>query len=212
MSNITIFIVDDHKIVREGIKAMLLGTNTTVSGMFGHANKLYEALKIEQPDILILDLGLPGTSGLEIVRVMNKYYKDVKVIILTANTTEHNMISTIKAGVKGFLDKNCSRDELLEAINEVNNGGVYFGQASSGILFNSIRKMPETGNENELTERETEVLQCFAYGLTYKEAADKLNIGTKTIETHKKNIFEKLNFTSHADLVKYAIREGIIDL
>jgi len=212
MTTISTFILDDHKIVRDGLQAMFINTNIKVTGMFGNATQLYEGLKKESPDIIILDLSLPGASGLEVARTLNRHHKGIKVIVLTANTTEHNFISAVKVGVKAFLDKNCSKEELLEAIHEVYSGGVYFGKGSSYTIYKSIQKMTETTSNDELTEREIEVLRCFAQGLSYKETAEKLSITVKTVETHRKNIFDKQGFTSQVDLVKYAIREGLVGL
>ena len=209
MTTISVHILDDHKIVRDGLKAMFLGTNIKVTGMFSNASQLYDALKNESPDLLILDLGLPGINGLEVSKTINVYHDRLKVIVLTANTTEYNMVRTVKLGVKGFLDKTCSREELLEAIERVNAGDVYFGKGSSGIIFNSLSKMTEFQGNDELTNREMDVVRCFAEGLSYKETAERLCIAIKTVETHRKNIFEKRGFVSQVDLVKYALREGL---
>jgi len=212
MQTINIIVVDDHKIIREGMEAMLAGTEIQLIGSAATANELFVVLKEEVPDVVLLDLGLPGTSGLEVARMLNRDHKQIRVVVLTANNTEHNLISSVKAGVKGFLDKNCSRQELLEAIREVASGGVFFGRNVSSAVMESIHRAAKVVGDTELSDRELEVLKCFAEGLSYKETADSLNINVKTVESHKKNIFEKLEFSNNADLVKYAIREGIVDV
>ena len=212
MQTITTVLIDDHTIVRDGIEAMLAGTNVLLKGNTGSVSELYQMLKDIRPDVLLLDPGLPGVSGLDIAKNVSKDYPDMKVIVLTANNTEHVLTSAVRAGAKGFLDKGCTRNELVEAINEVANGGVYFSRNVSATMMKTIQRTANALDAQELTDREIDVLKCFAHGHSYKETARLLSINVKTVESHKKSIFEKLGFSNNADLVPYAVREGMIEV
>lgn len=216
-NQIQIFLVDDHQIVIDGIRAMLLTVkDIKVVGTALTKEQLEKQLQHKTFDVLLLDINMPNTNGIEIANEILGSGKDIRVIMLSANTKKSTILAAVKAGVSGFLPKECSKEELLKAIRLVAQGNQYFGTEIAPIIFDSFSRQL-TGKElvpsdNGLTEREIEVLRCFANGLSYKETAEELFISTRTVETHKKNIFQKLNINNHADLVKYAIRQGIIEL
>ncbi len=215
MSKIQIVIVDDHRIVRQGLKSLLIGcTDIKIMKSVGTAKELFLCLKQRVPDIIILDIGLPDMSGLDVLKKLFKDKVDVKVIMLSALSTEENISNAVVSGASGFLPKDTSRDEFVNAIKIVHSGDVYFGRSISNIIYKSYvagLKSQET-DETELTGREIEVVKLICDGLIYKEIAENLKISIRTVETHKNNIFEKLQINNSIELVKYAIINKIIKI
>ena len=216
MDAIKIITVDDHKIIRDGLRSLLLGNSEIkIIGEAGHGYQLFDLLKEKQPDVIVLDIALPKISGIEIAKIISKDYPQIKILILTANTDEHTFISSVKAGVKGFLPKDTSKEEFIEAVKTVYKGKHYFGKNISETLFKTLSDSLLNGNEKneeKLSSREIEIVRLFALGHSYKEIAETLYISTRTVETHKNNILKKLNLKNTIDLVKYAIKERIIEL
>jgi len=218
MSIIKLVIVDDHQIVRDGIKAMFLTDKTVkVIDEAGDYDSLMQVLAKQKPDILILDISLPGKSGVEITRELKEKDKEIKILMLSANTDEENIIAAVQAGANGFLPKDTSKEEFLEAVAVVNNNEEYFGAKLSKIIFNSYTSYVKSKKDNDktqinLSERETATLKLLADGYSSKEIGEKLFISPRTVETHKANILTKLNLRNNADLIKYAIKQGIVKL
>ncbi|MFY0690273.1 MAG: response regulator transcription factor [Cyclobacteriaceae bacterium] len=214
-SEINVVLVDDHEIFRDGI-ALLLNTNNAINltGSVGSARKLFKLIENHPPvDVFILDINLPQMSGIEIARQLTRDYPKAKVIFLTSNTARMFMESALKTGAKGFLTKDCSTDELVKAIEKVFLGEYFFGSNIEQSVFASyVQRLGQTEDITELSDREIEVLRCFANGMSYNEIAEELSISKKTVEAHKKTIFTKCQFSNNADLVKYAIKHHIIEL
>lgn len=216
-SPIQIIIVDDHQIVIDGIRAMLLTqTNIKVIGTALNATKLWELLHQKPPQLLLLDMNLPEINGLEIAKKVLMEYSNIRILILTANTNKNAILAAVKTGVHGFLPKECSKEELIKAIQRIAEGEYYFGSDIAPIVYqsfaNQVAGKSKNNLSNSLTEREIDVVRGFANGQSYKEIGETLFISPRTVETHKKNIFKKLQFQSQADLIKYAIKQGIIQL
>lgn len=217
METRNLVIVDDHKIVRDGIRAMLLGNKSfKVLADMASGHELFEYLKTCEPDIVVLDIAMPEMNGVEITEKLSQEYHTVKVLILSANASEDWIISAVRAGAMGFLPKDCSREEFLKALSFTAKGENYYGESIAAIIYRSyvsILKKKDTPKESdELTERESEVLKAFSEGLSFKEIADKLCISVRTVESHKNNILQKLQLKTTVDMVKYAIKNGIISL
>jgi DNA-binding NarL/FixJ family response regulator len=216
MEPIKIIIVDDHKIVRDGIKALLLGQKTVKCiGDAEDAGGLEVLLQKEIPDVVVLDIHLPGKSGIEVAHEMQEKYPDVGILALSSNCGESIILDAVKAGAKGFLSKDTSKEELVEAIVSVACGEGFFGAKIHHIIYSSYigQVMSKEGKrENCLSVREIEILTLLADGFSNKEIAGKLFVSPRTIDTHKANIMSKLNLTSTVDMVKYAIKQGYIRL
>ncbi len=213
MESIKIAIVDDHRIVRQGLKSLLIGCkDIEIIFSVGTAKELFEELNKTTPDIITLDIGLPDMSGLDVLQKLFKDKINVKVIMFSALSTEENISNAVMSGASGFLPKNTNREEFINAVKMVYSGDVYFGKSISNIIYkNYVDGIKGTNkSEVELTQREIEVVKLICEGLLYKEVADKLNISVRTVETHKKNIFAKLEINNSIELVKYAIRNKII--
>jgi len=216
MNKIKVILIDDHQIVRDGIKAAInVSENATVIGEASNEDELMVLLKEFKPDVMIMDISMPGSSGLEITKkISNKY----KIIIFSAHTDAKTVINSLKAGAKGFLPKDVMREELLEAISYVNNGEDYISEdISKTVLINYVKTddsythLKNTGLE-ALTKREVEILRHIAEGATYKEIADKLFISFRTVETHKTHIMQKLELKNLAELIKFAIKNKLIEV
>ncbi|MBS4014737.1 MAG: response regulator transcription factor [Bacteroidetes bacterium] len=218
-AKIKIAIIDDHKIVREGLKSMLMGINDfEIIAEGGNEADLLEILKNHIPSVIIMDISMPGKSGIELTSHVTDNYADIKVLILTTCCDEDSVVDSMEAGAHGFLHKECTLQELENAIKSVNAGEGYFSENITGIIYKSyitrIRsdKAYKQDPKKALSEREVEVIKMFSEGLSYKEIADRMNLSTKTVEAHKANILKKLDLHNIIDLVKYAIKHKIIRL
>ena len=219
MNKIKIVLVDDHNIVRDGLRILLLNLQEIeVIGEAATGADLFDLLVEIKPDILLMDISLPKMSGIAITEKISRDYPEIKVIMLTANVNDESVFDSFKAGALGYLPKNIDQLELVNAIKTVYEGNEYLAKSISNSVLKNFFNSAKSGNtkqqksEQELTKREVEVITLFAEGLSYKEIADRLNISVRTVESHKNNIFEKLELTSIADLVKYAIRHGLTTL
>jgi DNA-binding NarL/FixJ family response regulator len=207
MQHHKIILVDDHKIVRDGIKAMLIGDSTfSVVGEAGESKRLYEILETVAADLVVLDLKLPGESGLDIAENLRSKKPGLRILLLTAEASESIVRQCIRIGVEGIISKESGREVYIEALYAIGDGRTYYGGQFMGLLAGAASQKKEI----KLSDRELDVLKGFAKGLSYKEIAAVLDISPRTVETHKNNIQEKLGVTTTADLVKYALKEGIV--
>jgi len=216
MNKIQIYIVDDHQIVIDGISSYLLGNEEfEITGSASSANELFMLLQKKQPDILILDCKLPGLQGTHIAKIVSDKYPKIKIIFLSSNTDRESLDKAIESGGLGYLSKDVTEEEFLLALSKINKGENYYSTGIQQAVFNSFTDNIKTETKNHdspLSNREIEVIRLFVDGLSYKEIADRLSISSRTVETHKKHILEKLDLKTTVDLVKYAIRNGIITL
>ncbi len=216
MDQIKIVVVDDHKIVRDGIRALLMGEKSIK--MVGEAEDhqgLFIALEKVKPDVVLLDIQLAGKNGIEISRELTEKFPCIKILVLSSVTEEETILQAVKAGAKGFLSKDTSKEELIAAIQAVFQHDSYFGEKISKIVYRSyVDQVNRNSGKGDscLSDRETEIMILLAEGMSNKEIADKLFISPRTIDTHKANIMAKLNLNSMVELVKYAIKQGYIKI
>lgn len=211
--------MDDHQLVRDGIKALLVSAeDLTILGEASSGKECFEKIAMEPPDILILDISLPDTNGIEITKRISAEYPDTRVLILSMYTNEDFIFNSVKAGARGYLPKNTSREELLCAIHAIYQGEEFFADSISRIMLKSyVRKAKEDDTLLQvrpvpLTSREIEILKLFAEGFINKEISDQLDISIRTVETHKNHIMKKLELKSTVELIKYAIRNKIVEI
>ncbi len=217
MNNKTkIILADDHEIMVEGLRVLL--EKQEGFEVIGIANDGLEALQMIQqanPDIAILDISMPNLNGLDASARIHKEFPDVKVIILSMHKDDGFITKAFGGGAKGYVLKNSAYQELVQAIQTVLKNEVYVSpKLMSTVMMQFISKSDPTKQKSqpELTLREREVLQIIAEGKTAKEIASMLNISVKTAEIHRRNIMNKLNAKSTAELTKYAIKEGLTGL
>ena len=209
---VRIFIVDDHQLFRIGLKSALAHASNKieVSGEAQSCDELFDNLKKCIPDVILLDIIMPGISGVEAARRLRAEYPQIKILILSAESKENVIMDLMKIGIDGFVDKNVDINELTRAIECVSEGVEYFGK-DIAKLINSIR-IAKDENNVDFTEREDDIINLCSQGLQAKEVADKLGINISTVNTHKNNIFKKLGINNSVELVRYALQKGIISL
>jgi two-component system response regulator DegU len=211
MEEIKVVLADDHVVVRNGIKMLL--ENEGEIKVIGEASDGYEALeavRILQPDVLVIDIRMPNMNGLEATSKLKDVSDKTKALILSMHNDEDYILQSVESGASGYLLKDTSKDEFLKAIRSVYHGGKYFSGDISNVLVNSYLtvKNPkssaskESGNEYDLTKREKEILRLIYEGEANKEIAEKLNKSIRTIETHRFNIMKKLKVGNVVELFK----------
>ncbi|MCK5254596.1 MAG: response regulator transcription factor [Deltaproteobacteria bacterium] len=216
MKNIKVVIADDHTILRQGIKALL--DNQEGIEVVGEAKDGREAIKtIEEllPDVILMDIAMPGLNGLEATRRIKKKFPKVKVVVLTMHANEEYIFQILNAGADGYLVKETAFQDLISAINAVHKGEAFMSPSiSKKVMTDYIQRAQgeEKVGFDTLTTREREILQLVAEGNSNKKIAEALFISPKTVETHRAHIMDKLNIHDRAGLIKYAIRKGMINL
>jgi DNA-binding NarL/FixJ family response regulator len=218
MERIKVILVDDHVIVRDGIKALISDeANINIITEASSASELAGKLEVYRPDVILMDINLPDSNGIEITRELKESRPEIKILILSMHMEEDFIVNAIEAGAKGYLPKTTSKKELISAINTISSGEDYFNETISNILIKSYVKRAQTPKKVEekaidLTRREKEIITLFALGMSNKEIADKLFISIRTVESHKNNIMNKLELKSTVDLVKFALKNNYIEL
>lgn len=212
---IKILIADDHQLVREGLATLLSeDPNIEIIGQAKNGKEAVEYAKKFKPDILIMDIGMPLINGIEATGILKKEIPELKIIGLTMHADKTYVKGMLEAGADSYLFKDCAYEELMLAINTVSMGNKYLSNEISDVIINEYigKKNDVEAIDPILSERELEVLKLVAEGKSTNEIAKELFVSTKTIGTHKQHIYEKLDFNSTVDLVKYAIKKGIISL
>jgi two-component system, NarL family, response regulator NreC len=209
-----ILLVEDHKIVREGLVSLL--EKDLSLKVVGEADDGRDAVRLAaelKPDVVIMDLSLPGLNGIDAARLILQDNPGVKVVALSVHADRRFVKAMLQAGASGYLLKYSASQELLKAIQLVMAGRVYLSPEIAGVVVEDYTSpTDETSAFALLTVREREVLQLLAEGRAPREICDTLNLGLKTVEGYRRQVMEKLGFKSMADLVKYAIREGLVSL
>jgi len=216
MSNkIKVIIVDDHKLVTDCISLFLKGANPIeVIGVAHSGKEILEVLKKTKPDVLLLDISMPEMTGIEVAMAVKKKYPEINILILSMHADYVNISDAIDAGADGYVLKDVSSEELVLAIKTVSTGKNYFQSAISDEIVKNYanKKQKNSGLLLQLTRRELEVLQLFAEGFNNSEIADKLFLSVRTIESHKNHILQKTNLKNSVELIKFAIKNKIIEI
>jgi DNA-binding NarL/FixJ family response regulator len=207
---IKVIIADDHKIFKQGLLKLLQSAeDIEVIGESGDGREVLNLIEGKRPDLVILDISLPGLSGFEIAEEIQKKGIEAKVIFLTMHNDLPTAQKAIFSGASGYVLKDNAFEDLLYAIKSVASGGKFVSPLISDKLLN-VYGVKE-GRDHILTAREKMVLRLIASGFSNKQIADKLSISIKTVETHRTKIMQKLNAHKTADIVRYAIKTGLID-
>ncbi len=213
MSKIKVLLVDDHAILRDGIRA-LLGVHDDIE-IVGEAFEGKEAVEKAQelaPDVVVMDIAMPGMDGLEATRRIRKKSPEVKVLVLSQHDNREYILSAIKAGVTGYVPKKALGSDLVSAIRAVCQGNSFlYPSVATALIADYLREAKEEPYDY-LTEREREILRLIAEGHTSREMADMLLVSIKTVLGHRAKIMEKLDIHNRSELIKYAIRKGLISV
>lgn len=218
VQRIRLLVVDDHTLLRQALRSLLEAQpNLEVVGEAINGRDAVEIAEQMMPDVVLMDMVMPGLNGIEATRQIIKRSPGTRVLILTAYLEDERLLQSLRAGASGYVVKNSDLDELLLAIQSVHRGNTYFSSAVSEelavneVLLQSKQPDGKTGYDL-LTNREREVLQLIAEGLSNQQIADVLVISVKTVEAHRSHIMTKLHAKHRTDLIRYAIRRGLIGL
>lgn len=216
---IRVVIKDSNRVVCEGIKALLAGVNDIeITDFYNTAEELTRRVRLSLPNIILYNSYLSNADDVAEIKKITNDYNKARLMVLSLNTRESFILKSIKAGAKGFLTKDTTRNELVEAIYTLRSGYDYYSKSITNILLNSyLKKSGESDGPLDkqlsiLSERELEVLKLFSESFTNSEIAEKLFISIRTVESHKNNIMRKINLRTTVDLVKFAIRNNITEV
>src|SRR5882762_8754405 len=209
---IKILIADDHAIVRRGLKKVLAETSDiVVAGEATNGREALEKLQAGNWDVLVLDINMPGRSGLDILKDIKRLRPELPVLVLSMHAEEQFATRTLKAGASGYLNKESAPEELVKAIRKVCSGGKYVSATQAermvGELTGDTDKLPH----ELLSDREYEILCLIASGKTPTQIAGELSLSVKTVSTYRARILEKMNLTTNAQLTHYAIKGGLVE-
>lgn len=217
MDTINVVLADDHVLVRKGIKAMLESEpEIHVVGEAGNGNDALTSAKSLKPDILLLDIRMPGMSGLDAAAKLHEVSPDTKAVILSMHDSEEYVLQALRAGAYGYLLKDTDKDEFIKALKQVNAGSRYFSGSVSNVLATHLlnptplTKTPGREDPYHLTKREKEILRMAIDGKHNRDIAESLGKSVRTIETHRFNIMKKLDVNNAFDMINKAVRENLV--
>ncbi|OGU23551.1 MAG: DNA-binding response regulator [Hydrogenophilales bacterium RIFOXYD1_FULL_62_11] len=208
---IQVAIVDDHQIVRTGFRE-LLSEDSSLSIAFEAAtgDEALDKLRMTQCDVLLLDISLPGKSGVDVLRTVRQRHPDIKVLMLSGFSEESYALAMIRNGANGYLCKDCDREDLLRAIRMVSTGRRYVSSRTAELLADEMSGERSSVLHDTLSDRELQVFLRLARGESVSDIAGQLHLSVKTISTYRSRVTEKLNIASNAELATYALRHGLI--
>lgn len=214
MSKIKLLVVDDHQVVRKGIVTLLEDEEDII--IVGEAENGLEALdkiKVLHPDVVLLDISMPKMSGLETAAIIDQNHKNVRSIMFSMHNNEDYIVKSVEAGAHGYILKDTTHEELLEAIRTVFNGEKYFNSHISSIIVNGLANRSKKSSAKNLaikiTKSEKVILNHIVNGLNSREIAEKMNLSVRTIDNHRAHIMKKTNVKNAVELVKLAIKENL---
>jgi DNA-binding NarL/FixJ family response regulator len=209
---IRVLLVDDHPVVRKGLVGCLgRRAGLEILGEVADGRATLKKVRESRPDVVLLDIDMPVMNGLDVAEILQKEQPGCKVLMYSTFTSPDFVQRILRAGARGYVLKDCSPDELVEAIETVAAGQTYFSPEISRIVINHMLSRQQT-QDSPLTDREREVLVNIAEGFSNKEIACRLSIGTRTVETHRDHLMRKLNIHNIAGLTRYALRAGLVPM
>jgi DNA-binding NarL/FixJ family response regulator len=209
---LTVVVADDHPIWRDAVERDLAAAGLTVVGTAGDGDKAVRVCAATRPDVLVCDLQMPGRSGVEVTAAVVP--AGTRVLVLSASGEQQDVLEAVKAGATGYLLKSASTAELVDAVRRTAAGDAVFTAGLAGLVLGEYRRMaagPAEPDVPRLTERETEVLRLVAKGLTARQVAERLVLSHRTVENHVQNTLSKLQLHNRAQLVRYALEQGLTD-
>jgi DNA-binding NarL/FixJ family response regulator len=211
---INVFIVDDHALIREGLRQLfMLEEHIQVVGEAANGFEAMEKMRQLVPDVVLLDIHLPVVDGIAVTRQITHQFPDVAVIILTVYRQNQQIIDAMRNGARGYLLKNSSAHEIAEAIKMVHQGGTAVSPMLTQVIINELRRKPEQGDGHslaQLSEKELEIVRYLASGLSNKEIAERLSYSEKTVKNYLSIIFQKLHLRDRTQVAIFALRQGLL--
>lgn len=212
MKKLRIVLAEDHAIVREGLLVLInCEADMRVVGESGTGRETIELARRLQPDLIVMDLTMPELNGLQATEIIKTELPETQIVVLTMHEDPASLSQALRVGASGYVLKRSPLEELLQALRVVAAGGVSYDPTLLGRVLVKDRRKPAAAVQlslGELSEREEQVLRAIAWGYTYKEIADLLQVSTKTVETHKLRVEAKLKLSGRAGMVRYALRRG----
>ncbi len=212
---IRIVLADDHAVLRAGLRALLNSeADLLVVGEAGDGDEVMQQIELHHPDILVLDLIMPRVKGLDIIEELTAAHPNLRILVLTMHANTQYVRHVLKAGCAGYVTKSSADTELITAIREVAQGKSYLSPEATSVLLQDYRQDEEhheADDRQKLTERETEVLVMTALGYSSREIGEMLFISPKTVDTYRQRSMDKLQLESRADLVQYALKNGLLE-
>jgi DNA-binding NarL/FixJ family response regulator len=209
---LTVVVADDHPIWRDAVERDLAAAGLQVVGTAGDGEKAVRVCSATRPAVLVCDLQMPGLSGVEVTRAVVQ--DGVRVLVLSASGEQSDVLEAVKAGATGYLVKSAGAEELVDAVRRTAVGDAVFTSGLAGLVLGEYRRIaagPLEDDTPRLTDRETEVLRLVAKGLTARQVAERLVLSHRTVENHVQNTLSKLQLHNRAQLVRYAIEQGLAD-
>ena len=209
---IRVVIADDHTIVREGLKGLLAAAgDLQVVGEAQNGHEVLERVRALEFDLLLLDMSMPGRSGIELIKQVRSEKPKLRILVLSMHEEHQYAVRAIRAGAAGYLTKESASQQLVDAIRKVAGGGAFISAEVAQQL--ALGAMPDANAapHETLSDREFQVFRMIAEGLSVSDIAERLNLSVKTVSTHKSNILQKMNLQGTAELIRYAIARRLVD-
>jgi two-component system, NarL family, response regulator NreC len=212
MKTVSILLADDYAVVRRGLRALLEAQPCwKVVAEASNGREAMEQATRLRPDIAILDINMPGLNGLDATRLIHKAVPEVRVLVLTAFHTQEMIEKALRAGVRGYLLKSDAETDLVAAVKALIEGRTFFTSVVSDAVVERLRQDNEDSTQPVLTVREAEIVQLLAEGKSNKEVASILGISARTVENHRAQVMQRLSLGSFSELIRYAIRNGLVE-
>ena len=207
-----IFIADDHPIVREGLKQIIAKTSDmTVVGEASDGQELLEKVRGHSIDVILLDISMPGRSGLDVLKQLKTQWPKMRLLVLSQHPEDRYALRVLRAGAAGYMTKESASEQLITAIRKVAAGGKYVSPSLAETLATELDDPGDKPPHASLSDREYEVMRMMAEGKSVSEIGEELSLSVKTISTYRTRILSKMNMTKNADIIHYGIRYGLIE-
>lgn len=217
MKKIQVLLVDDHTIVRNGLRSILENTDDIeVIGEASNGEEALEKIPLLKPQIILVDISMPGISGIELVKRVTKQWTGIRPIILSMHNDDAYILKSVEAGAYGYLLKDATRDEIITALHAVKNGEKYFNASVASVIvsgyLSQVQKVEKATESRKtlLSKKEREVLRLLVEGMSSRQIADQLDLSVRTVDNHRANMMRRLQVHNAAELVKLALEEKLL--